>query len=205
MRALTLLTVSALALATAAPAMAQDTDSSYYSVGVGYYDVISPDDSAADLRLEYRSNYDFLADDLHPWIGIEATSDASVWGGIGLLYDWNVGGNFYIIPSVGAGLYAKGSSEKDLGHVVEFRSQIEGAYQFEDQSRVGLAFGHLSNASLGDKNPGVEVVTLYYHISTDTFLSPGSTYTPSSSYHSPSMSRQAAEPQPYNNEPDPLK
>ncbi|MCD8570110.1 MAG: acyloxyacyl hydrolase [Alphaproteobacteria bacterium] len=166
MRALALL---ALATVISTPALAQDS-TAYYSAGVGYYDVISPDDSAADFRLEYRSDYDFLADDLHPWVGLEFTSDASVWAGFGFLYDWNIAPDFYLTPSVGAGYYAKGSSDKDLDYALEFRSQLEGAYQFEDKSRLGLAFGHISNASLGDKNPGVEILNLYYHVPTDSFF-----------------------------------
>lgn len=165
MRALSL---TLLALLATTPAFA--AEDAYYSVGVGYYDVISPDDSAADLRLEYRSNYDLLGTGINPWIGLEVTSDASVWGGFGFLYDWQIAESFYITPSLGAGLYTEGSSDKDLDHVIEFRSQLEGGYQFEDKSRLGLAFGHISNASLGDKNPGVEILNLYYHVPTSAFL-----------------------------------
>lgn len=163
-----LLPLALAALLFTSPAFAGDT--AYYSVGVGYYDVISPDDSAADLRLEYRSNYDVLGTGINPWVGLEVTSDASVWGGFGFLYDWNITPNFYITPSLGAGLYSQGSSDKDLDHVIEFRSQLEGGYEFEDKSRLGLAFGHISNASLGDKNPGVEILNLYYHVPTSAFL-----------------------------------
>lgn len=162
------LKLTLLALCLSTPAMAGET--AYYSAGVGYYDVIGGDDGAADLRLEYRSDYDVLTDNLHPWGGVEITSDASVWAGFGLLYDWNVAPNFYITPNFGAGLYTKGSSDKDLDYPLEFRSQIEGAYQFEDKSRLGVGFGHISNASLGDKNPGVEILNLYYHVPTDSFF-----------------------------------
>ncbi len=31
-------------------------------------------------------------------------------------------------------------------------------------SRLGLAFGHISNAGLDDDNPGTEILNLYYHI-----------------------------------------
>ena len=50
---------------------------------------------------------------------------------------------------------------------VEFRSQVELGYQFENQSRLSLAFSHISNAELGDDNPGTEVLNLYYHLPLD--------------------------------------
>lgn len=160
------LMVMALCLST--PAKADGT--SYYSAAVGYYDVIDAEDTAGELRFEYRSGYSFLADDLHPWAGVEVNSDASLWAGIGLYYNWEVTPNIYLAPSFGAGYYARGGSDKDLDYPLEFRSQIEGGYQFDDKSRVGLSFGHLSNASLGDKNPGTEVLNLYYHVPTDNFF-----------------------------------
>ena len=50
---------------------------------------------------------------------------------------------------------------------MEFRSTIELGYRFDDRSRLSLAFGHLSNAGIGDSNPGTEVLTLYYHLPID--------------------------------------
>jgi hypothetical protein len=161
----------ALALCLSSPAQAQDAESTaYYSVGLGYYDVIDAEDTAGELRFEYRSGTSFLADDLHPWAGVEVNSDASLWAGVGLYYDWELGSDFYLVPSFGAGYYARGGSKKDLDYPLEFRSQLEAAYQLEDKSRVGLAFGHISNASLGDKNPGTEILNLYYHVPTDNFF-----------------------------------
>ena len=63
--------------------------------------------------------------------------------------------------SSGPGYYEDGDG-KDLGYDLEFRSQAEIAYVMEDRSRIALAISHLSNAGLGDTNPGVEVVSLYY-------------------------------------------
>ncbi|MBO6784517.1 MAG: acyloxyacyl hydrolase, partial [Alphaproteobacteria bacterium] len=59
--------------------------------------------------------------------------------------------------------YADGNG-KDLGHTIEFRSQLEIGYRFDDRSRLSFAVSHISNASLGDSNPGTEIATIYYHI-----------------------------------------
>ena len=33
-----------------------------------------------------------------------------------------------------------------------------------NKNRIGISFGHISNANLGDKNPGVEVISISYQI-----------------------------------------
>ena len=47
-------------------------------------------------------------------------------------------------------------------NVVQFRSNVEGAYRFDNRARAGVAFYHLSNASLGNDNPGTEVLSVFY-------------------------------------------
>jgi len=151
-------------------AMAQDSaDPSYVSFGVGVWDITQDDDMATDLRVEYRHG-ETLFWKIKPWAGLEVTTDGSVWGGGGILADFKPTDNIYITPSFGAGLYAQGGSDKDLDHVIEFRSQIEGGYQFDSGQRLGVAFGHISNADLGDDNPGTEILNLYYHIPVDTLF-----------------------------------
>ena len=68
-----------------------------------------------------------------------------------------------VTGSLGAGYYEEGDG-KDLGHELEFRSQIEIAYRFDDRSRLGLAVSHTSNASIADTNPGSESAILYYSV-----------------------------------------
>ena len=152
-------------LGASAPARAQDP--SFLTFGLGIYDVNKQDNTAADFRLEYRHGEKFWI--FKPWIGIEGTSDGAFYGAAGVLVDVYFGKRFVLTPSFGAGLYAEGSG-KDLGHAVEFRSQIELAYRFDDRSRLGLAFSHISNASIVDKNPGVEILNLYYSLPLDGLL-----------------------------------
>lgn len=137
------------------------------SGGIGYFDILDGDDDSADFRLEYRHGDDFLW--LKPWGGLEVNTDGGVWGGIGVLMDITFFDSIVLTGSFAPGLYSEGDS-KDLGHVVEFRSQIELGYQFENQSRLSVAFSHLSNASLDDENPGVEVLNLYYHLPLDVLF-----------------------------------
>ena len=134
------------------------------SLGAGWYDFNLSDDEAVDFRLEYRHGEDFLY--LKPWAGVEVTTDGSVWGGVGVLVDISFFDAVVLTGSFAPGLYEDGGG-KDLGHTIEFRSQVELGYQFENKSRLSLAFSHISNAHIGDDNPGTEVLNLYYHVPLD--------------------------------------
>ena len=69
-------------------------------------------------------------------------------------FEWNVEmGELIFTPSFAPGLYHKGDG-KDLGHILEFKSEVQLSYALSKGSRIGLSYNHVSNASLGDKNPG---------------------------------------------------
>lgn len=137
------------------------------SFALGAYDVMD-DDSAADLRIEYRSLKNLFWK-VMPFFGIEATSDGSLWGGAGLRVDAFLSDSVFVTPSLAVGLYEDGGSDLDLDHAVEFRSQLEIGYQFENDHRISLGFSHISNAGLGGGNPGTEILSLYYHIPFNDF------------------------------------
>ena len=151
-------TLSAAALCTPSTAQAEDL----ISLGAGWYDILD-NEGAADFRLEYRHGTPLFWE-LKPWGGAEITSDGSIWGGAGVLLDLSLSDHLYIMPSFGAGLYSQGSSGKDLDYPLEFRSQFEAGYKFDAGQRLVVSFGHISNASLGDDNPGTEILNVYYHI-----------------------------------------
>ncbi len=138
-----------------------------FSVGVGYADIRDGDNESADFRLEYRHGEDFLY--LKPFAGVSIDSKGGKWAGIGVLMDFVFYDQFIVTGSIGPGAWDNGDS-KDLGHALQFRSQIELGYQFEGKSRLSVAFSHLSNASLSSQNPGIEVLSLYYHLPFDTFF-----------------------------------
>ncbi len=82
---------------------------------------------------------------------ITDNSAAYVYTGI----EWNVDMSEKIkfTPSFAPGLYHEGDG-KDLGHVLEFKSEVQISYATSDKSSFGVSYNHVSNASLGDKNPG---------------------------------------------------
>ena len=58
-----------------------------------------------------------------------------------------------ITPSFAPGYYNYGSG-KDLGYPLEFKSEIQMSFNLGDSTQLGMSYNHISNASLGTKNPG---------------------------------------------------
>ena len=62
-------------------------------------------------------------------------------------------GPFKITPSFAPGYYNYGDG-KDLGHPLEFKSEVQISLDLSDTTHLGMSYNHISNASLGTKNPG---------------------------------------------------
>ena len=124
----------------------------------GWVDVSRRRHSAAELGLGYRSRNRLWA--FRPAAGLAATTSGAVYGWAGIAYDVRIG-RVTLTPSFAPGLYRHGGGI-DLGHPVEFRSQFEAGFRLSDRSRIGVALSHMSNAGLGQTNPGVETLTLDY-------------------------------------------
>jgi lipid A 3-O-deacylase len=141
---------------------------SYASVSAGYFDVFDNNekDSSADFRAEYtfaHSLYSAGIVSVHPFLGVEGTTDGSFYGLGGLKFEAKYN-NFYLTPSIGVGAYYSGDG-KNMGSPLEFRSQIETGYEFSPKgNRLGVAISHISNADVANTNPGAEVVSVYYHL-----------------------------------------
>lgn len=156
--------ISAATLSFNGAALAQDSlHTGFLGISVGYYDVLD-DQDGVDLRLEYRPNSSVFIENLRPWFGAEVTSQGSLWGGGGLSYDWAFAENLYLSPSLGIGFYSDGGSDVDLDYPLQFRTQLDLAYEMQDTSRIGVSLSHMSNGGLGDSNPGTEVASIFYHL-----------------------------------------
>jgi len=53
----------------------------------------------------------------------------------------------------------------ELGFPLEYRSSAELSYRLKNKSRFGAMFYHISNSSLGFKNPGTECLVFFYSVS----------------------------------------
>jgi len=70
----------------------------------------------------------------------------------GVQAEYNLG-MLKITPSFAPGYYNYGDG-KDLGLPLEFKSEVQISLDLSDTTKLGLSYNHISNASLGDKNPG---------------------------------------------------
>ena len=168
----TVLLVIAVAAACApgASAQAADTeDPAFLVISGGYYDVLHNVEPAGSFGLEYRHD-DKLLGIFKPMVATYGTSHGAFWFGAGIAVDVYFGNRFVVTGSFAPGAYHQGNG-KDLGHTLEFRSQIEVGYRFDDRSRLTLGFNHLSNGSQwSDINPGVEILTVNYYLPLDGLL-----------------------------------
>ena len=89
---------------------------------------------------------------LSPITGAMITADNAVYFYTGIQAQYKIG-KINLTPSFTPGIYEKGNG-KDLGHVVEFKSEVQTSLNLFENSQFGMSYNHISNASLGEKNPG---------------------------------------------------
>ena len=146
--------LSILFLCTA-KSFAVENQSHQYNFFTGNFDFSDDKQSALLVGFQHQNENlernTFLGN-ISPITGgfITENSAAYIYTG----FEWNLEmGELTFTPSFAPGLYHKGDG-KDLGHVLEFKSEVQLSYELSKDSRIGVSYNHVSNASLGDKNPG---------------------------------------------------
>ena len=89
---------------------------------------------------------------ISPVTGAMITADSAGYIYTGIQAQYKIG-NLNLTPSFAPGLYHEGDG-KDLGHLLEFKSEVQLSLDLFKNSELGFSYNHISNASLGDKNPG---------------------------------------------------
>ena len=121
----------------------------------GNFDFSDDKQSAILVGFQHQNenlNRDTFLGNVSPITGgfVTENSAAYIYTGI----EWNVEmGSLTFTPSFAPGLYHEGDG-KDLGHILEFKSEIQLTYAVSGNTNIGFSYNHVSNASLGDKNPG---------------------------------------------------
>ena len=130
----------------------KDHEWNFYS---GMFD-FSDDGKRATLFGIQHQNESLIRDSflgtLSPVTGFMITADSATYAYTGVQAQYKIG-KLNIIPSFTPGLYGAGDG-KDLGHMVEFKSEVQLSLDIFSNSELGFSYNHISNASLGDKNPG---------------------------------------------------
>ena len=97
---------------------------------------------------------------LSPITGALITADGASYFYTGIQAQYKIG-KINLTPSFTPGIYEKGSG-KDLGHAIEFKSELQLSLNLLENSQLGMSYNHISNASLGDKNPGANSYMFNY-------------------------------------------
>jgi lipid A 3-O-deacylase len=130
----------------------KDHEWNFYS---GIFD-FSDDGKRASLFGIQHQNENLVRDSflgtLSPVTGFMMTADNATYDYTGVQAQYKIG-KLNIIPSFTPGIYGEGDG-KDLGHMVEFKSEVQLSLDIFSNSELGFSYNHISNASLGDKNPG---------------------------------------------------
>ena len=121
----------------------------------GVFDHSDDGKRAGLIGIEYMnlsSIKDSFVGNIYPVSGVMITDDEAVYVYTG--YQMNQKSDYITIsPSFALGYYDEGDG-KDLGHEIEFKTQIQLLFEISSNSELGFSYNHISNASLGDKNPG---------------------------------------------------
>ena len=97
---------------------------------------------------------------LSPVTGFMITENNAGYIYTGVQAQYSIG-NLNITPSFSPGLYGEGDG-KDLGHVLEFKSELQLSLDLFSNSQLGFSYNHISNASIGEKNPGANSYTFNF-------------------------------------------
>ena len=126
-----------------------------FSVYSGMFDFSDDGKKSTLIGFQHQNedlNRDTFLGNLSPVTGALITADNASYVYTGVQAQYKIGA-LNLTPSFTPGLYNSGNG-KDLGHVVEFKSEIQLSLDLPRDSQFGFSYNHLSNASLGDKNPG---------------------------------------------------
>lgn len=154
-----LLAVGFLSFALSPLVYADDSHSFAFSAGA--FEAFDSDESAAELGIEYRFAPLESLFNLRPTLGVAINNDGSYWATAGVRYDYAINTKWVLTPHFSVVGYEDGAG-LDLGHGLEFRTGLDLAYRLTDVSRLALGVYHMSNADLGDDNPGSESIILTY-------------------------------------------
>jgi len=145
-----------VSLTSLAYAEEANTDITFYT---GTFDVIDKegDDQSNLFGIEHKNPELFrntFLGKFSPVTGGFVTGDSSIYLYTGIEGQYGIG-PLKILPSFTPGFYQKGDG-KDLGSVLEFKSEIKIGFDIFENSKIGYSYSHISNNDWGETNPGTD-------------------------------------------------
>ena len=126
-----------------------------FNVYTGTFDFSDDGKKSTLIGFQHQNenlNRDTFFGNLSPITGALITADNAGYFYTGVQAQYKIG-ELNFTPSFTPGLYYEGDG-KDLGHVIEFKTELQISLKTSETSQFGFSYNHISNASLGDKNPG---------------------------------------------------
>ena len=126
-----------------------------FNVYTGMFDFSDEGKKSTLIGFQHQNenlNRDTFLGNLSPITGAMFTADNASYFYTGVQAQYKIG-SLNLTPSFTPGYYSQGNG-KDLGHALEFKSEVQLSLDLPKDSQLGFSYNHLSNASLGDKNPG---------------------------------------------------
>ena len=126
-----------------------------FNVYTGMFDFSDDGKRSTLIGFQHQNedlNRNTFIGNLSPITGALITADAASYLYTGVQAQYKLG-FLNVTPSFTPGIYFEGDG-KDLGHLIEFKSELQFSLDLSKTSELGFSYNHLSNASLGDKNPG---------------------------------------------------
>ena len=163
---ITLVTLCVANFASIADDSSNETDSlkeTEVNFFTGMFDFSDNKQSSGLLGLQHQNEElfrDSFLGKLSPITGGFFTEKSAFYLYSGIQAEYELG-FLNITPSFAPGYYNYGSG-KDLGYPLEFKSEIQVSLNLSDSSHLGMSYNHISNASLGTKNPGANSYMLNF-------------------------------------------
>ena len=126
-----------------------------FNVFTGMFDFSDDGKRATLIGIQHQDenlNRNTFLGNLSPVTGAMITADNATYLYTGVQAHYKIG-SLNLTPSFTPGYYNAGNG-KDLGHALEFKSEVQLSLELPKDSQFGFSYNHLSNASIGDKNPG---------------------------------------------------
>ena len=126
-----------------------------FNIYTGMFDFSDNGKRSSLIGLQHQNeelNRDTFLGNLSPITGAMITADNATYFYTGVQAQYKIGA-INLTPSFTPGYYNQGDG-KDLGHALEFKSEVQLSLDLPKDSQFGFSYNHLSNASLGKKNPG---------------------------------------------------
>ena len=137
-------------------ASAENISQHQYNFFIGNFDFSDDKQSAMLLGFQHQNENlerDSIIGNISPITGGFITENSAAYIYTGVEWNYSLSDKLNLTPSFTPGIYHEGNG-KDLGHAIEFKTELQANYSISESTNLGMSYNHLSNASLGVKNPG---------------------------------------------------